>query len=55
LRTLCRAVVQALNGIDGVETDEVSIGEAKVRYDSSKVDRLELVKAIEEEGFEVAS
>jgi copper chaperone len=50
-----RAVDQALSEIDGVETDEVSIGEAKVRYDDSKVNRLQLVEAIQEAGFELAS
>jgi copper chaperone len=48
-----KAVEQALDSIDGVTVREVAIGEAKVQYDTSKVNADDIRRAIEEEGYPV--
>lgn len=48
-----RAVTEALESIEGVETHEVTMGEAKVRYDESKVDASGMRSVIEDAGYEV--
>jgi copper chaperone len=49
-----RAVQGALDALDGVEVEEVRVGEARVRYDAERTDRAAVARAIEEEGFAVA-
>ncbi len=48
-----RAVRQALERLDGVEVEDVRVGEARVRYDAERTDRAGLARAIREEGFGV--
>jgi copper chaperone len=48
-----KAIQNAIESIDGVESHEVAIGEAKVRYDGSKVNADDIRQAIEEEGYSV--
>jgi copper chaperone len=48
-----RAVKGALEGIPGVEARRVEIGRAEVSYDETKVKRDALIRAVEEEGYQV--
>jgi copper chaperone CopZ len=41
----------ALQGLAGVEVDDVAIGEARFRYDPEAVDRERITETIEETGF----
>ena len=47
------SVRKHLEKIAGVEIDEVTIGQAKVQYDETKVKRSDLTHAIEEAGYNV--
>lgn len=49
-----RAVRTTLEGIEGVEVEDVQIGEARVRYDAGQTDRHEIEAALEEGGYPVA-
>lgn len=48
-----KAVREALESVEGVEVDDVVLGTARVTYDTDKVDRSEIVEAVEEEGYHV--
>lgn len=48
-----KAVQNALDRIAGVNGHEVTIGEAKVSYEGSKVNADDIRQAIEEEGYSV--
>lgn len=47
------AVRTALENVDGVEVEDVRIGEARVAYDPSQTDRTALAAALAEEGYPV--
>ena len=49
------AVRTALESVDGVEVEDVRVGEARVRYDAAIVDPAALARAVEEEGFAVST
>ncbi|HLA62914.1 MAG TPA: cation transporter [Rhodothermales bacterium] len=49
------AVRNALAEVEGVDVEDVQIGEARVRYDEEKTSRDALVAAVEEEGYAMAS
>ncbi|HYE94716.1 MAG TPA: cation transporter [Rubricoccaceae bacterium] len=46
-----RAVENALSALPGVEVEAVEIGRAEVRYDPAQTDRVQIARAIEEEGY----
>ena len=50
-----RAVQTALESVNGVDVEDVRVGEARVRYDDEAVDPAALARAIEEEGFAVST
>lgn len=50
-----RAVETALESVDGVEVEDVRVGEARVRYDAAIVDPAALARAVKEEGFAVST
>lgn len=50
-----RAVEQALRGVDGVRVEGVEIGGATVAYDTARVRREDLARAVEAEGYTVSS
>lgn len=50
-----RAVREALAGIDGVDVETVSIGEATVRLDASRASRAGIAAALDEEGYALAA
>jgi copper chaperone CopZ len=47
------AVRTALAGLDGVEVEDLRIGEARVAYDPARTSRDALVAAVEGEGYAV--
>ncbi len=47
------AVKHALEGVSGVRVERVSLGEADVTFDPSRVEDSDLVAAVEEEGYTV--
>ena len=49
------AVRRALQGIDGVEVQEVKVGTATVAFDPGAVSTDRLTQAIAEEGYEVVA
>lgn len=49
-----KAVEQALGGIDGVQVEGVAIGSATIVVDPTRVDREQIVSAIEEAGYRLA-
>ncbi len=50
----CTAAVQkALSNIDGVQVDGVTIGQATISYDPTRVSDKQLADAIAEQGFAV--
>jgi copper chaperone len=48
------SVKKALGGLKGIEDANVSIGNAAIRYDDSKVRKEEIEAAIEKAGFKVS-
>jgi copper chaperone CopZ len=48
-----RAVRQALEGVQGVQVEEVAIGRATVQYDPSRVSREAIADAVADEGYTV--
>ncbi len=48
-------VTRALKGVPGVTIDQVAIGTASVAYDPASTTPADIVKAVEEEGYHVAS
>ncbi len=50
-----RAVAEALEGIDGVEVENVAIGSATIRRDEARASRDGITAALEEEGYTLAS
>jgi len=49
------SVKKALGGLRGIEEANVSIGNAAVKYDDSKVRKEEIEDAIERAGFKVSA
>ncbi len=51
-----KAVTNALQGLDGVETAQVSLAEkqATVTYDPARVQVAQMAEAVAEEGYEAA-
>ena len=47
-------VKQALDGVDGVEVEDVQIGKARVWYEDDKVAQI-LTEKVEEAGYKVIS
>ena len=50
-----RAVQTALESVDGVEVEDVRVGEARVRYDDEAVSPDAVARAVEDEGFVVTT
>jgi copper chaperone CopZ len=50
-----RAVEEALAGIDSTEVQSVEVGEATVRFDPDRTNRVELAAAVADAGFTVQS
>lgn len=48
-------VTQALQGIDGVQVEQVKVGEATVAYDPAKTSESRITKAVEAQGYTVAA
>ncbi len=48
-----RAVTQALQGLGGVEVEQVAIGSATVSYDPARIRPERIAGAVEEEGYTV--
>ena len=48
-----QAVKKALSGIAGVDSTDVEIGSATVRYDDAKATQKDLEAAVEKAGFSV--
>ena len=47
------AVAKALRAVDGVEVEQVSIGEATVKYDPSATNQTVIAEAVADEGYQV--
>jgi len=50
-----QAVKKALSGVTGVDSTEVEIGSATVRYDDARATQKDLEAAVEKAGFSVRS
>ena len=50
-----RAVADALDGLDGVEVDDVRVGAATIRRDEARTSRDAVAAALGEEGYALAS
>ena len=50
-----QAVKKALSGVTGVDSTEVEIGSATVRYDDARATQKDLEAAVEKAGFSVKS
>jgi copper chaperone len=46
-------VTKALNGLDGVDVEQVKVGAATVAYDAAKVTEARIAEAIENQGYAV--
>jgi copper chaperone CopZ len=46
-------VRQALQGVQGVEVENVEIGSAEISYDPENINRSTIITAIKEEGYTV--
>ena len=49
------SVQRALQGLDGVAIEQVTIGKAKVSYDAGATSATRIAEAIEEEGYRVVA
>ena len=49
------AVTRALRSVDGVEVEQVSIGEATVKYDPSATNETVIAEAVADEGYQVVA
>lgn len=47
------SVKKAVDGVEGVNSADVSVGSAKVVYDDSKTNRDIIVKAVQDAGYKV--
>ncbi len=47
------AVSSALQGVEGVEVERVTVGQAVVRYEPGTVSPARIAQAIEDEGYQV--
>ncbi|MEE8329384.1 MAG: copper ion binding protein [Thermodesulfovibrionia bacterium] len=47
------SVKKAVDGLEGVSSSDVSVGNAKVVYDEPKTDRDSIFKAIQNAGYKV--
>lgn len=45
------SVSRALQGVDGVQVEDVRIGSAKLRFDESKVSAAQLAQRVTDEGY----
>jgi copper chaperone len=50
-----QAVSHALRGVAGVEVERVEIGSATIGFDPAVADRAAITRAVEDEGYTVAS
>ena len=50
-----RAVQTALESVDGVNVEDIRVGEARVRYDNEAVSHTSLVQVVEEAGYTVSA
>ena len=50
-----QAVKKALSGVTGVDSTDVEIGSATVRYDDARATQKDLEAAVEKAGFSVKS
>jgi copper chaperone len=50
-----KAVTKALQQVAGVETVEVSLGKANVRFDNAKASKASLVEAVEQAGYSAST
>ncbi|MHB1074211.1 MAG: heavy-metal-associated domain-containing protein [Gemmatimonadaceae bacterium] len=50
-----RAVSKALEGIDGVQVEQVQVGSAVVNYDEAKVSPARIAEVVEDEGYAVTT
>jgi copper chaperone len=48
-----RAVSKALEGVDGVQVEQVQVGSAVVNYDEAKVSRGRIAEVVEDAGYAV--
>ncbi|HEY0994903.1 MAG TPA: heavy-metal-associated domain-containing protein [Gemmatimonadaceae bacterium] len=48
-----RAVSKALEGVDGVQVEQVQVGSAVVHYDEAKVSRGRIAEVVEDAGYAV--
>ena len=48
-------VTKALESVDGVQVEQVKVGEATVAYDPSKTSESVIAKAVEGQGYTVAA
>ncbi len=48
------AVKKAIGGLKGIDSADVAIGSASVKYDESKVKKEEIEAAVEKAGFKVS-
>jgi copper chaperone len=49
------SVTKALESLDGVDVEQVSIGEATVAYDPATTSPATITQAVEDEGYTVAT
>ena len=49
------SVKRALQGVDGVAVEQVTLGKATVRYDADATSPTQIAEAIEEEGYRVVT
>jgi copper chaperone len=49
------AVTQALEGVDGVQVEQVKIGSATVSFDPGAASEATIAQAVEDEGYSVVS
>lgn len=49
------AVTKALRSVDGVEVEQVSIGEAQVKYDPTATNETVIAEAVADEGYQVVA
>jgi copper chaperone len=47
------SVKRALEGVDGVQVEQVDVGSASVAYDPSRTDADRITRAVEEAGYAV--
>ena len=48
-------VTKALLGVEGVQVEQVNVGEATVAYDPAKTSESQIAKAVEAQGYTVSA